>query len=39
MWLQAVACGPERADEVHRLTQAAFRAHGKSWNDPLKGRQ
>jgi tRNA threonylcarbamoyladenosine biosynthesis protein TsaE len=22
-----VACGPERADEVHRLTQAAFRVH------------
>lgn len=20
-------CGPERADEIHRLTQAAFRAH------------
>jgi GNAT superfamily N-acetyltransferase len=24
---RVVACGPERADEVHRLTQAAFRRH------------
>lgn len=25
--MRIVACGPERADDVHRLTQRAFRAH------------
>lgn len=28
-------CGPERAEEVHRLTQAAFREHGRL--DPPSG--
>jgi tRNA threonylcarbamoyladenosine biosynthesis protein TsaE len=33
--MKVVACGPERAEEVHRLTQAAFRDY--TWLDPPSG--
>ena len=33
--VRVVACGPERADDVHRLTQAAFGAYGSL--DPPSG--
>ena len=32
---RVVLCGPERAEELHRLTQAAFRKHGQL--DPPSG--
>jgi predicted N-acetyltransferase YhbS len=33
--LRIIACGPERADEIHRLTQAAFEPHRRL--DPPSG--